>query len=151
MRKIAMLVLGCAVLAGAVVGCNAAGVNKTEHPEIQLIAAADANRSLPLMVDVVYVFNPVLRDMLSNFSAAEWFSARSDLLARNGDLIQVISERVSPGEFRQVAELPVNFRHAAGGFIFANYITPGAHREFFTPPASLRITFREKAFEVSSR
>lgn len=146
-----MLVLAGAVLAGVAAACSAAGVNKTGQQRIHLIAAADANRSVPVMVDVVYVFNPVLRDMLSNFSAAAWFSARSDLLVRNDDLIKVISERVSPGEYRLVPEFPPDSREALAGFIFANYITAGAHRSSFTPPASLKVTFREKTFEVSNR
>lgn len=151
MRKLQMWLILSIGIAGMIAGCAGTGSGKADRMSIHLVAAANANRNTPVAVDMVFVFDPILRDMLHNYSAAAWFAGRNELLNRNGEFIKVISERVHPGEYRVVPEFPAGSREAVAGFIFAQYVTPGAHRFLFTPPAALKVTLREKEFAVTGR
>ena len=132
--------------------CSKSSVNEFQPlKSVQVVAAADANRHLPVVLDLVFVYNQILREKLASMSATAWFAEKRDLLKRNAGLIRVASERIAPGAQRSITNFPPDHDIAMACYVFINYISPGTHRALLPSGKSVRITLREKNFEVSRR
>ncbi len=149
LRHCAVLVLFSTII---IFSCSKSSVTDMQPlKRVQIIAAADANRHSPAVLDLVFVYNEILRNKLANMSAADWFAEKSGLIKRNAGLIRVASERVAPGAQLSITNFPPDHDIAIAGFVFINYISPGAHRALLPSGKSVRITMREKRFDVSRR
>jgi len=120
--------VGAALLAGCSLFGGPAPV-KPGWASLTLVAAPDANADSALAVDVVLVKDKALLDGLLAMPAARYFAARAGLQRSFPEGVTVLSVEITPGQTIQVA--PARFRNekAWAALAFANYATPGEHRE----------------------
>jgi type VI secretion system protein len=92
-----------------------------------LQAESDVNDHSPIAVEIVLVRDPALLERVSSLSARAWF-AESAQLERDhpGGFLRERWEMV-PGQ-RLDLDLPFPDRRGVAVFVFANYLSPGAHR-----------------------
>jgi type VI secretion system protein len=108
-----------------------------------------ANGNHPVAVDLLIVRNPELLERLLGMGGREWFAER-DQIRRDflpGEDLDVWSWEWVPGQRVPDQEIPLA-AGAKGGLVFAEYLSPGAHRARFDPFSDLHLTFRETGFEV---
>lgn len=100
-----------------------------------------ANNKNPVALDLVLVKDKKLLKELMKISASEWFEKRNqyrlDYPKETG--LNAGSWEWVPGQVVTIDPMPLKFK-VAGGLIFANYFTPGAHRATIDPSKSVVIT-----------
>ena len=105
----------------------------TPEPElsmnsVSIYAELDANENSATAVDLVLVYNQDLIHTLSQLSASKYFETSKQLLLDNPGLLDIWHWELVPG---QIVEKFKPFQpkgEAFAAFVFANYLTPGAHR-----------------------
>jgi len=107
---------------------------------VTIDAAKDANKGAPFDVDLVFIYDSGLLATVAPQSAADWFKNKAEVTAKAGSSsISVISWRVTPGE--EVPETPIDVPSGAlGAFLFANYASPGDHRQSVEGAGTLAVT-----------
>ncbi len=110
---------------------------------------ADANMHSPVAVDVVVSYDPLLTNQLSNMTARQYFKVKKQL--QHDYFGRIYSEGW---------ELPPNFsvtetihHHPLGVsavFLFADYITPGAHRVRLVPGEIVHVRMMRTGMLIQS-
>jgi len=123
----------------------AACVPKAIRPASKLTVKVDvspqANNNNPVALDLVLVKDKKLFLELKKISAAEWFEKRNQYrLDYPKELgLSAGSWEWVPGQAVKID--PMSFKEKyAGGLVFANYFTPGAHRAVIDPTKPVVIT-----------
>jgi type VI secretion system protein len=120
-------------------------VPKAIRPASKLAVKVDispqANNNNPVALDLVLVKDKKLFLELKKISASEWFEKRSqyrlDYPKETG--LNTGSWEWVPGQVVKID--PMTFKDKfAGGLVFANYFTPGAHRAVIDPTKPVVIT-----------
>ena len=117
--------------------------------DVSVVLSETANQNHPVAVDLLVVHEPELLERLLGMSAREWFNQR-DQLQRDflpGEDLDVWSWEWVPGQRVPEQEIPLS-AGAAGGLVFADYRTPGAHRVRFDPFSDLALRFQETGFDL---
>jgi hypothetical protein len=114
---------------------------------LQVSVAGDANRDMPIPVDVVFVWDQKLTEALAAMPAKTWFEQKRQL--RNDDpnerAFGVQGWEWVPGQAVSRQECRARARPRAV-FLFANYRTEGAHRFRLRPGAVASLALmREEA------
>jgi type VI secretion system protein len=108
---------------------------------ITVDVSPEANNNNPVAVDLVLVKDKKLFKELMKVTAAEWFEKREqfrlDYPKETG--LSAGSWEWVPGQKVVVEPLPLKFK-TAGGLVFANYFTPGAHRAVIKPGKPFTLT-----------
>jgi type VI secretion system protein len=144
-----LFLLGFAVLATACGVTTRARSILGGRVDVSVILSESANQNHPVAVDLLVVHEPELLERLLGMSAREWFNQR-DQLQRDflpGEDLDVWSWEWVPGQRVPEQEIPLS-AGAAGGLVFADYRTPGAHRVRFDPFSDLTLRFQETGFEI---
>jgi type VI secretion system protein len=95
---------------------------------LSFAAAPDANGNSALAVDVVLVRDKQVLDSLQAMPAKRWFEARDGLMRTFPDGLTVLSVEITPGQTIQFARAWFKGK-AWVALAFANYATPGEHRQ----------------------
>lgn len=114
---------------------------------IEVTIAGSANQASPVAVDLLIVYDKRLLDRLLALGAREWFQQREQW------------KRDFPGDFESwgwewvpgqpVGRQQADFRAGAkAGLVFADYLTPGAHRAQFDPHSPVRLLLGEATLTV---
>ncbi|MFP4421620.1 MAG: hypothetical protein ACLFRG_13865 [Desulfococcaceae bacterium] len=117
--------------------------------DVSVVLSETANQNHPVAVDLLVVHEPELLERLLGMSAREWFNQR-DQFQRDflpGKDLDVWSWEWVPGQRVPEQEIPLS-AGAAGGLVFADYRTPGAHRVRFDPFSDLALRLQEAGFEI---
>jgi len=117
--------------------------------EIKVNISPDANQNNPVAVDLLLVYNNDLFKDLLKMPASEWFAKRDQIKRDYPEDTGFESWNWEwvPGQIVELQSLPLKAR-AKGAVIFANYITPGAHRAVIKPHESIAINLLNEEFTV---
>ncbi|MFN7709806.1 MAG: hypothetical protein ACK5O7_02435 [Holosporales bacterium] len=116
----------------ALSGCGILAEPESEPPvnveEISITLDSDANLDTATAVDVVIIYRRDVLQALLKMTAAEYFAAADQIKRDYPDVIDVLHWELTPGQ--RVQNIPLDFRgeSPSGALVFANYLTPGAHR-----------------------
>jgi type VI secretion system protein len=130
MKTVRLVLLLCAV--SILAGCGMFGGGpkavKAGWDSLSLTAAPDANGNSALAVDVVLVRDQQVLDSLQAMPAKRWFEVRDGLLRTFPAGLTVLSVEITPD---QTIRFPRDrFKGKAWvALAFANYATPGEHRQ----------------------
>ncbi len=114
-------------------GASLVGRDKP-HPKpplwssVTVVATSDANQDSPVAVDLVFVRDPALLEMLNATPAAKWFATRIDLQRAFPEGVGIVSLEVVPGQTRRLADHARIHQLALAVLAFASYPPPGDHR-----------------------
>jgi type VI secretion system protein len=142
---------GCPKVVPKVVRKNIPGASGDSKLQVLVHVSGAANKNNPVAVDVVLVSDKKLLKELMKMSASKWFAERHQLqldYPKETDLNAGSWEWV-PGQVVKLDRLPVRLE-IVGGVVFANYITPGAHRAAINPRRDVLITLGEDDLCVQS-
>ena len=123
----------------------AACVPKAIRPASKLTVKVDvspkANNNNPVALDLVLVKDKKLFLEIKKISAAEWFEKRNQYrLDYPKELgLSAGSWEWVPGQAVKIDPMPFKEKYA-GGLVFANYFSPGAHRAVIDPTKPVVIT-----------
>lgn len=120
--------------------------------QLAVSVSADANQNHPVATDLVFVYDEKLMEELIKLSAKEWFEKRDQIKRDHveGKGLDVWAWEWTPGQEIPVQELPLNARTEAA-LIFADYLSPGAHRIRVEPFKDIRIRLlKDDVFAESS-
>lgn len=122
---------------------------------IQVRASEDANEHSATRLDLVFVYDPGVVDVLQSATAADWFSRKRQFLLDFPDGIGVKSWEVVPSSALGTWEVPEDLLEnqsgdpAVAGFVFADFLTPGAHRARLETHLGLRIDLQRDDFTLT--
>ncbi|WP_439859133.1 type VI secretion protein [Pseudomonas sp. MBLB4136] len=122
-RSLSLLLASLALLTGCTFFVATARIDS-----LTLEVAPQANNGVPLAVDFVAVRDPALLQRLSQISARQWFAEREHYRREAGQLLEVWSLELVPGQFMESSAPPLAGSKAAELLVFASYDSPGAHR-----------------------
>jgi len=135
------LLFTCGVFAVALLTACPKIIRPTGKLMLKVEVSPRANNNNPVAVDLILVKDKKLLNELMKISAAEWFEKRSqyrlDYPKETG--LSAGSWEWVPGQVVKLDPIPFKFK-AAGGLVFANYITPRAHRAVIDPRKPVVIT-----------
>lgn len=150
-RRIALVALAGLSLAGCSslgkltesvvsMGASLVGLDKP-HPKpplwksVTVVASSDANQDSPVAVDLVFVREPALLEVLNTTPAAKWFATRADLQRAFPEGVGVVSLEVVPGQTLRLTDHARIHQLALEVLAFAGYPPPGEHRLRLQPTA----------------
>ena len=94
-----------------------------------ITTADDANANSALAVDLVLVKDPAMLESLLTMPAAKWFAMRADLQRTFPEAMTVYPYELVPSQSIQLTEKQLGSQRAWAALVFANYASPGEHRE----------------------
>lgn len=127
-------------VAGALGGCGVVGdlaqslstsrqrAVAPDWGQLVLSATADANGRSPVAVDIVFIKDPALLDVLTATPAAKWFATRIDVERTFPSALSVLSHEVVPRQSLRIERKTLAAQAAMAVLVFASYPTPGDHR-----------------------
>ena len=147
-----LLFVICICLCAMLISCGA-GVRARSllggKLNVTVNVSEKVNQNAPIAMDLLLVYNEKLRDDLLKMSAKDWFKQK-DQIRRDyieGEGLDCWSWEWIPGQKIPVQKLPLK-SNAKAGIVFADYLSPGAHRIRFSPFDDIVIRLLEKDFFV---
>lgn len=142
-RSLSLLLASLALLTGCTVF-----VATVRLESLTLDVTPLANNGAPLAVDFVAVRDAALLQRLSQFSARQWFAEREQYRRDAGQLLEVWSLELVPGQFMKLSDPPLAGSQAAELLVFASYDSPGAHRLRLAMPSRLWLRFESREMRL---
>ncbi len=134
------------------VGASLIGQDKP-HPKptlwksVTVVASSDANQDSPVAVDLVFVRDPALLEVLNATPAAKWFATRTDLQRAFPEGVSVVSLEVVPGQTLRLPHAAHIHQLALAVLAYAGYPPPGDHRLRLQPtPGNFLLQLGPKGF-----
>jgi type VI secretion system protein len=114
---------------------------QTRKLVIKVDISPQANNNNPVLLELVLVKDKKLFKELMKLSASEWFEKRKQYRLDYPKEIGLGagSWEWVPGQVVKIDPIPFNYK-VAGGLVFANYFTPGAHRAVIDPSKPIVLT-----------
>jgi type VI secretion system protein len=114
---------------------------------LEVSIVATANRTSAIAVDLLVVYDSQVLDRLLQLAARDWFRDREQWRRDYPAAFELWGWEWVPGQpvARQVAEYRAG---AKAALVFADYLTPGAHRVEFDPHSPARLILGETTLEV---
>ena len=116
---------------------------------IELTADYDANNSSPTPVDLVFVYEEQLLARLQTMSANDWFAWRNGRVGIPEKAAFWLSHEVGPGQTRTITDFPDARNRALALVVFADYKTPGVHREIVQHDRMVQVFLHDEDFSVA--
>lgn len=139
--------LGCVALLFAALlgGCGPSIETKTLGFEV----APDANDRTPVPVELVVVYDEEVLPLLLELTARQWFEGREQLLLDHPRGVRSYLWELVPGQELPTMRLPMPRDGALAAVVYADYLSPGAHRVRIDPyrQVMLRLTAEELVVE----
>lgn len=109
----------------------------------------NANQNNPVAVSLILVHDEALFAKLLEMPSKDWFDKRDQIKRdyREGESLDYWEWEWVPGQQVPLQELALK-PGAVGGLVFANYLSPGAHRVRIVPSEDILIRLSEKEFTV---
>jgi type VI secretion system protein len=101
-------------------------------PDWQSIVVAaddDANTNSPVAIDIVLALDQTMVDSLLATSASKWFATKGDVQRTFAKSIIVFSYEIVPRQSVKLDHQALSAKKILGAFVFADYSTPGDHRQ----------------------
>ncbi|HBM12821.1 MAG TPA: hypothetical protein DD390_09010 [Rhodospirillaceae bacterium] len=122
---------------------------------VQLRASVDANATSATAVDMVFVYDPSVIDVLQAVPASDWFNRKRQFLLDYPKGISVMSWEIVPSSALPPWTVPDDMLSndagddATAAFVFADYLSPGAHRARLESGIGIRIDLARDDFTLS--
>ncbi len=116
---------------------------------VKVEIAENVNLNSPIAVDLVVVYEEKLQERLLVTTSREWFENKEQIKRdyMEGEGLDFWSWEWVPGQQVPVQKFPLK-PSAEAAFIFADYLTPGAHRYRIDPFESVSIKLNENEYKV---
>lgn len=115
---------------------------------LEVIAAPDANQESPVPVDLVLLRSEPLVALIAGLTARQWFDQRSQLLRDHPKDLDYRAWEFVPGQVATIDEFPFESRKGVALFVFADYLSEGAHRVRVDPLEKFRLRLEAGGFVV---
>lgn len=153
LRWICLGILVCVSLGGCADGALQ-GAAKMEKAKIWLEkvnfkVAKNVNGNAPIAVRLVIVYDDGVMGEVSKMTADQFFEQESQLKKDHANDMDVVSWEVVPGQEMDSESINPTKAYGKGGFVFARYSTPDAHRESLADEQVITIHLDEKDFYIS--
>jgi type VI secretion system protein len=122
---------------------------------VQVRASGDANGYSATAVDMVFVYDPSVIDVLQAVPASDWFNRKRQFLLDYPKGISVMSWEIVPSSVLTPWTVPDDMLSndagddATAAFVFADYLSPGAHRARLESGVGIRIDLARDDFTLS--
>lgn len=114
----------------------------------EVVAAPDANQESPVPVDLVLLGSEPLVALIAGLTARQWFDQRSQLLRDHPKDLDYRGWEFVPGQVATIDEFPFESRRGVALFVFADYLSEGAHRVRVDPLEKFRLRLEASGFVV---
>jgi type VI secretion system protein len=121
------------------VSCSSKPKPDLSMDSVSIFAEPDANQNSAVAVDLVLVYNEELLKAIGQMSALKYFESSRQLLLDNPTLLDIWHWELVPGQIVEDFEPYQEKGDAFGGYVFANYLTPGDHRVKVAPNGIVKI------------
>ena len=153
LRRMFLSALLCISLGGCSDGAFQ-GAMKMEKAKIWLEkvnfkVAKNVNGNSPIAVRLVIAYDDGVMGEVSKMTADQFFEQESQLKKDHANDMDVISWEVVPGQEMDSESISPTKAYGKGGFVFARYSTPDAHREALADEQVITIHLDEKDFYIS--
>lgn len=156
-------VLGMVIVTLAVSGCASVSsaftslITPSQRPiapvwqSLVFSAAGDANLNSPIAVDILFIATPDLQKNFQDLNAAKWFAGRENALRSFPEGLRLISLELVPGQNITIPKAELAKISALQAFVFANYSTPGDHKQALAlDEPGYVIKLEARAFKVNA-
>lgn len=147
------LVAGCSAIKSATESVTGLFSEKPKPPSWRKVvfdATADANLNTPVAVDIVFVRDAEMIATLSGTPASKWFASRNDMARSFPQSLSVLKLEVVPKQTLVVTERQLQQYEGLAAILFADYATPGEHRQRLNMKAkSLVIRLGPRGFNAT--
>ena len=138
---------GCAD--GAIMGAAKMEKAKIWLEKVNFKVAKNVNGNSPIAVRLVIVYDDGVLGEVSKMTADQFFEQESQLKKDHANDMDVVSWEVVPGQEMDSETINPTKAYGKGGFVFARYSTPDAHRESLADEQVITIHLDEKDFYIS--
>lgn len=138
---------GCAD--GAIAGAIKMDQAKIWLEKVNFKIAKNVNGDSPVAVRLVIVYDDGLLGQVSGMTADQFFEAESQLRKDHANDMDVFPWEVVPGQEMDSESITMTKAYGKGGFVFARYSTPDAHRESLADEQEVTLHLDEKDFYLS--
>lgn len=151
LRKIVVI-----VIAFGLTGCSMRELNKKISIEwrikkYSIVAESNLNNGHPVAVDLVFLDDQLVADVLMSLKAAEWFGDRKDLIRKYKSNIKLISYEIVPGQIMRDIAVPYAVsKDAASLIVFSDYLGDGKFSLTAKSQSELFIKFSSSDFYLIS-
>ncbi len=115
----------------------------------QIISGETANRSYPVSVDLVFVFDKTLIPLFEEVSAKEWFAKKRQFQMNYPSGFKEVSWEVVPGQNPGEKLFPIRHKKAFEVYVFANYSSSNqTNRAKLGSFHEVRLKLEEKRFSL---
>lgn len=105
-------------------GSIAAGCYRSSVTTVQVVAVPNANDTMAIEVDVLFVYQAKIAEELTALGATMWFDNRDQLLAKYNGKFFYVHWEVVPGTRREVSWQPETEEdESAAILVFADYVS----------------------------
>ena len=121
---------------------------KVATRSLEVVADPDANRESPVPVDLVLLRAEPLVAVVAGLTARQWFDQRSQLLRDHPNDLDYRGWEFVPGQAVRFDDFPFESRNGVALFVFADYLSEGAHRVRVDPLERFRLKLGADGFVV---
>src|SRR5690606_30381858 len=106
----------------------------------------DANLSSATAIELIIVYKMELLKALMKINAVDYFASADQIKRDYPDMVEVYRWELTPGQAICDYKIMVNGDDPLGVVIFADYLTPGNHRERVGSTSSIHLRLKNKDF-----
>ncbi len=121
---------------------------KVATRSFEVVADRGANQESPVPVDLVLLRAEPLLALITGLTARQWFDQRSQLLRDHPNDLDYRGWEFVPGQAVRFDDFPFESRNGVALFVFADYLSEGAHRVRVDPLEKFRLKLEAGGFVV---
>ena len=134
---------------GALAGAIKMDKAKVWLEKVHFKVNKNVNGNAPVAVHLLIIYDDSVLGEVSKMTADQYFAAEPQLRKDHSNDIDFFTWEVVPGQ--EMDDEPINMTQAygKGGFVFARYSTPDAHREAIADEQEITLHLDEKDFYLT--
>jgi hypothetical protein len=138
---------GCAD--GALEGAIKMDKAKIWLEKVNFKVSRKVNSNAPVDLHLILIYDDGVMGQVSTMTADQYFAAVDQLRKDHANDIDIIEWEVVPGQEMESEDIIMSKAYAKGGFFFARYSTPDAHREGLADQEEVTVHLDEKDFYIT--
>lgn len=134
---------------GALAGAIKMDQAKVWLEKVHFKVSKQVNGNAPVAVHLVIIYDDGVMGQVSQMTADQYFEAEPQLRKDHPNDIDFYTWEVVPGQEMDDEDIKMTKAYGKGGFVFARYSTPDAHRESIADEQEITIHLDEKNFYLT--